>query len=236
MEQEYWKSILLTPGELEKRPDVKGWSMWRINTLRKRYKLMPPPLVKPHLVQSKKDPSKVISKGRLILYSIEIIDHLKKIDRLQQEEGLTYKEIAARDDIKKDLEKYKLLNKTELSFDTRVIDEGFFANFYSAKANLARIFGWQTDSRSVKFLDSLVTDRASCAKEYFDINKRMRKQVMEQGTISRDLEDKKDELGYKLDYLHSLMKATTDEGVRLLKDKKITMEQWFQPLRELGKR
>ncbi len=235
MEQENWKTIWLTPGELEKRPELKGWSMWRINTLRKRHKLMPLPLVKPHLERSKEDPTKIVSKGRLIFYPIEIVDYLKKINRLQKEEGLTYREIAARDDVQKDLEKYSLLNKTELRLDTRVKEDGFFGNFYSAKTNLARFLGWAPKSETVKFLDRITADRESCAREYYDVNMRMRKQIMEKGAISRELQERKDKLGYKLYYLHSIMDVTIKEGVRLLNDKKITMEQWFQPMKELDK-
>ncbi len=226
--------MLLTPGELAKHPELKGWSMWHINTLRSRHRLMPPPIVRPHLEPSKKEPGKVVSRGRLIFYPIEIIGYLKKIDRLKKE-GLSYREIAARPDIKKDLAKYKLLNETEIRVDNRLMDQGFFANFHSARANLARFHSWQPGSPVVKFLESVADDRDSCAKEYYAVNKRMRKEIMEEGAISKDLKEKKEALGYKLDYLHSIMEATTKEGVRLLKDKRITMEQWFAPIRHMDR-
>jgi hypothetical protein len=97
---------------------------------------MPQPIVKPHLVPSKKDPTKTASKGRSVFYPVEIIDYLRRIDRLRNVERLSYREIANRDDIKRELRKFKLLKETELNIDTRVMDQGLFANFHSAKVNV----------------------------------------------------------------------------------------------------
>ncbi|MCX5638614.1 MAG: hypothetical protein NTX52_13135 [Planctomycetota bacterium] len=179
---------------------------------------------------------KAVLKGRSVYYPIEIIDYLKKIDRLQNEERLSYRKIANRDDIKKELAKFKLLKETELSIDTRVMDPGFFANFYSAKVNLAFFFRWPADSAIIKFLDSIVDKRGQYAREYYRINNQMRQQAMKTATITDDLRGKKEVLGYKIDYLHSIMEATTKEGVKLLKDKKLTLAQWFDPIRKLDRR
>jgi hypothetical protein len=61
----------------------------------------------------------------------------------------------------------------------------------------------------------------------------MRQQALEKATITDDLRKKKEALGYRIDYLQSIMDATVKEAVKLLKEKKITLQQWFTPIRKL---
>lgn len=231
---EYWESELMTPQEIAKK--LRGWSLWKINTLRSRYEIMPEPIVRPNLViKSEKEPWKFVSRGRLVFYNSYIIEYLKKLDEIKRKEKLSYKKLKDHPEIKKELEKFKLLKETELKIDPRVKSEGFFANFKTALVNLKKIYKWDEDSIYLKFFEQVLIDRTALAKEYYQLNKKMREQALKEARIDQELRRQKEEIGLKLDYLHKIMQLVIEEALEWLKKKIITFEDWFAPIRQMDR-
>jgi hypothetical protein len=58
---------------------------------------------------------------------------------------------------------------------------------------------------------------------------------MEKGMITDELRKKEEHLGYTLDYFNSIIHTTVEEALKLVKEKKITWEQWFAPIKAMDK-
>lgn len=230
---EIWQSNVITGKEIEKA--LKGWSRWKMNTIRHRFGILPQPFVIPRLIQSKKEPWKFITRGRTVIYPTEIISYLQKIDSLKKE-GLSYRQIKERDDVKRELTRLKLVKETELKIDPRLKGEGFFANFEAAKVNLKKAYQWNEDSPHVKFLDMITRECEQYRKEYYRINKQIRQQVLDECRVDGDLCEEKERIGRKLDYLYLLMDAVIKQGVKLVEAKVVTIKEWFGSIKYLRRR
>jgi hypothetical protein len=231
----FWESGLMSCQDLERIPSLKerGWNMWKINTLRSRYHIMPKPIVKRSIGRCKDAPWKMTSGGREVGYFFYMQEYLQKIDDIKESEKLTYKELKDHPEIKKELEKFKLLKETELTIDSRVKSIGFFANFESAKTNLNKVYKWGRDSVYMKFLCTISEDCKFLCREYYKINKNMRQNVLDNKSISEKSRSEKQKIGLKLDYIYMIMQAVIDQGKSLIDQKIITVQDWMAPIKKM---
>ena len=233
---EIWQSDLISVKEIENFLVSKGKKRHWLHILNYRYELMPEAIIRPRLVRSKKQPWKLFAKGRIVYYPKEMLNYLEKIIFLKRKQGLSYRQIKEHQEIIIERERLNALKKTELKADPRVKHEGFFLNFESAKRNFQKVFNWGNTSYHVIFLDKIAHECEFCCKDYYKINKQMREQIKSGDEIDKGLCQRKNEIGDKLDYCYGIMDTVIKQGVKMMNEKKISISEWFKPIKETKKK
>ena len=231
--KEIWISKLILATDIEKFLRSKGKNQQWFNNLNSRgYHFLPKPIVTPRLEFSRTE-NKVIPRGRLVFYPEEILAYLDKIIYRQDQLGLSYKQIESDPEIKLEQNKLNILVEAEIGISSRVKDTGFFDNFESAKANLAKAFKWNHKSWFRNFLDKINRDCKQHRKDYFALHKEMRERALNNNLIDDNLWLQKVLLGSSIDYCYLVMEEVIKHAGKMVKDEKISMEEWFETIRNL---
>ena len=228
-----WQSGLITTDKIKSHLKLKGKNQQWFNNLNSRgYHFLPKAIVTPRLEFSRTK-KKVIPRGRLVFYPKEILAYLDKIIYRQDQRGLSYKKIESDPEIKSEQNKLNLLVEAETGISSRVKDTGFFDNFESAKANLVKALKWNHKSWLRNFLDKISRDCKQHRKDYFALHKEMRERALNNNLIDDNLWLQKVLLGSSIDYSYLVMEEVIKHAGKMVKDEKISMEEWFETIRNL---
>lgn len=229
-----WKTKLVRTEKIIEHLEQKDKNQQWFNNLNSRgHRLLPKKSVTPRLEpqRTKKGIVKVKPRGRIVWYPEEILGYLDRIIFMQDDQHMSLNEIERDPEVQKELCKLNLLVETELAVDSRARGSGPLENFEAAKANLAKVMRWGQGSDLLKFLDEISRNYQRYWKDYFAVNATMREQALSRNKIDDDLRFRKMLLGHSLDNQFLIMHKVTEIGVKLLKENKITLGDWFAATR-----
>lgn len=187
-------------------------------SIRTNKKIFPQPIIKAP-IQEKATFRK--RSGREFYYPQGIKAHIKNIIRLNEIDGMPYKEISLQDEIIEEVARLNLQTKTGLLKDKRVRDHSYFENYLTAIDALQNIFKWGRGSRHWKLLVQVHLQAMKLRDKYCNISKYLFNPNNTKKNNVAELKFKKELIGQELDHLYSIMDSIIAHFTKLYFSKAI---------------
>jgi DNA-binding transcriptional MerR regulator len=238
---------LITAQEVEEFLESRDKTRYWFHNLGARYKLLPPPIIKPIITKSLKKgrinkylPKNLVKEfsklgGRVVLYPKQLLDLLDLIIKLK-DNGLSFNEVKSDKDVQRKLKKLKYLVMTDLyakDFDQYI---GGLLNFKVARKFLIERKGLSQDKLYLDFLNQISKVLEDTYKKHNAINKQIRDYALAGKPISKDSEEEMKRLEFLVILSYKVMKLVTDIALDMIKKKEITIHDWLSAAQKIGEK
>jgi len=230
---------LIMASEVKAYVESQGKTWPWFHNLGIRYKLLPPPVIR-HATRGEK-PSKDLPEhinkmlkklqGRKVLYPKGTLEYLGLIIKLRKR--LSFSKIKQNEEVLKELKKLSILSETSLYVSPLVKDEGFYINFRVARRLLLEKDRFTYDKFFRDILQRIDAQVKKSARRYMEINSKMREHALSYKPIDDSMVKERKQLASTIAFGNKVMDLLTKMGVGLLKKKEVTIEQWFEMVKEL---
>jgi len=173
-----------------------------LHSIKRRYGLLPKPIVVSNYGYSLADPFKRRAKGREVKYSGRTIEYFERIKELKAQ-GMSYADIAKRKDIQDERRLIELLHEANLQIDPFKKAEDFFKNLDI----LIGYFSRKMNGSEIAHYARLSKDAASVYKEYELVNRAIEDRGYAGNFNIDDLRKKKKLIANRLSLLYEMMKV-----------------------------
>lgn len=173
-----------------------------LHSIKRRYGLLPKPIVVSNYGYSSAEPFKRKAKGREVKYSGRTIEYFERIKELKAQ-GMSYADIAKRNDIQNEKKLIELLHEANLQIDPFKKAEGFFKNLDV----LIGYFSKKINGPEIAYYARLSKDAASVYKEYELVNRGIEDRGYAGNFNIDDLRKKKKHIASRLSLLYEMMRV-----------------------------